>query len=1097
MKPFCVALFFALSACLSIQAEEKSDIDSAEVKALLGSYQDAFGHSATGLAYHNRLDGPNGDAVLSSPEEIARQEVRGKSMPWGYGSGIQDIALENGQVLFALCEAYDATGDEFFVAEARRLFDAMQILARISPEPGFVPRGPHPDGKSYYPDSSRDQHAAYIEALWRFGKTTLATEEDKAFIADTLDKIARRMEKNDWKIMNEDSSARAHVGFTWKQFTTVGAISLLSSLAQVADATGDPHWQELYQTYSDEKDGERWTKWLATEALEIGPPLTLYSNQFSQALTALRRIEKDPARKKQLAEFQRRWAERALEANVFDPEKWRRLDWAADRDEEETQALIDPLGLDLTKTYTVLDLYNGYDRSLWEHPDSRTQGVMHKLCFGLCTVALHGALLSDDPGLRERVLPIVGRMVKEFSEHHQNYRGGENFNRTVILGLLALGETPHAAAAAIPEMPVAKSTGWGPCMDVTIVGDRLYAIGKGKLYTADITDPKNPKKLGELSGLGNTRQIVVGEGIAYITAREDGVFIIDVKDPAKPTLLCHYDSIELATGVDLAGDILFVAQRHYGIEQVDVSDPKNPRHLSSIRTGEAQSIVYRDGFVYTGVWGSSEVVVVDMHDARSPKIVSKTPLDGYGDGLCVHDGMLYAATGHHSREAHREEGDPGYGRGHGLEIFDLSDPAKPTFVSRVKFPKFYAIGFDMWDVSVVNGHAFVADTHNGIFVVDVRDPKAPAIVGRTQLDIPEGKEEPALFGGLAVGDGVIYGAGGWTDLHLIDAPEIASPIAKEPGKLPVIGPEVEPDNERILATYRPGGQVWSVAMASDLPYAVAACGSAGIHVVRIGEGTFDPVSVVPTDDFTTCVCIQGRTVFAAEGTGGMSIWDLSPDGQLTRKGVYDAKGKRVRYVAVPEPGKHALLEVGSGRLHIVDLADPTQPRVVLEDSRHGLFYGYQLLDHLVEGRYAGAFWHVSGLHWYDLSTDPPTYQGNHPTGRFGMTEGLVPFQGKLLATRRRGYVRFDFAEGGDFTDLPVQRVPDTRLVGKPTLYENHLYVADRVFGRVFIVDMMDPDNPTLIDSFETPGNPGRIKTTDHGYLLPNGYEGLSLCRVVE
>ena len=60
---------------------------------------------------------PSGVAASRSPEEIARQEVRGKSMPWGYGSGIQDIALENGQVLFALCEAYDAIGDEYFAAE--------------------------------------------------------------------------------------------------------------------------------------------------------------------------------------------------------------------------------------------------------------------------------------------------------------------------------------------------------------------------------------------------------------------------------------------------------------------------------------------------------------------------------------------------------------------------------------------------------------------------------------------------------------------------------------------------------------------------------------------------------------------------------------------------------------------------------------------------------------------------------------------------------------------------------------------------------------------------------------------------------------------
>ena len=132
----------------------------ADAGDLFEVYKSAFGHPATGLMYHHRLDGPGGIAVLSSPEEIARGEVGGKPMPYGYGSGIQDIALENGQLLFALCEAHERTGDARFAARARDLFAAMRALARISPEPGFVPRGPHPDGKSYYPDSSRDQHAA-------------------------------------------------------------------------------------------------------------------------------------------------------------------------------------------------------------------------------------------------------------------------------------------------------------------------------------------------------------------------------------------------------------------------------------------------------------------------------------------------------------------------------------------------------------------------------------------------------------------------------------------------------------------------------------------------------------------------------------------------------------------------------------------------------------------------------------------------------------------------------------------------------------------------------------------------------------------------
>lgn len=410
--------------------------DRGMVKRLLDDYQRAFGSPATGLMYHHRLDGPKGIAVLSTPEEIARGEVAGKSMPYGYGSGIQDVALENGQVLFALCEAHAATGDVYFADKARALFASLQALARISPEPGFVPRGPHPDGKSYYANSSRDQHAAYLEALWRYGRSPLATGADRRFIADTLGKIAARMERNDWRIMVEDNSAQAHVGFTWKQFTTTGSITLLSALALVADATNDPHWREQYERFSAEKNGERWSKWLHPDALAMDQPLTLYADQFCQSLTVLRRCEKDVARQKQIAEFQRRWAIHALESNVFDTKHWRRLDWAGERDEAATKAQLAPLGLDLNKPMTVLELYDAYDRQVWSQPKTEAFRTMHKLCFGLTTVALHGALLSEDAELVRRVKPTVERMVREFSEHQTAYDGGENFNRTVILGLL-------------------------------------------------------------------------------------------------------------------------------------------------------------------------------------------------------------------------------------------------------------------------------------------------------------------------------------------------------------------------------------------------------------------------------------------------------------------------------------------------------------------------------------------------------------------------------------------------------------------------------------------------------------------------------------
>ncbi|MBS0208020.1 MAG: hypothetical protein JSS27_03605 [Planctomycetes bacterium] len=627
-------------------------------------------------------------------------------------------------------------------------------------------------------------------------------------------------------------------------------------------------------------------------------------------------------------------------------------------------------------------------------------------------------------------------------------------------------------------------------MDVAVVGDRAFVIGGGKLHVLDIVTPDQPKVLGSLDGLGNTRQIAVSNGVAFVSARESGLFVVDVRD-TQPKLITRYDSIEFATGVAVAGHVLFIAQRQYGVELVDVTDVRHPRHLSTVRTGEAQSIAYHDGMLYTGVWGSSEVVTVDVRDPLHPRLVSKAPLDGYGDGLAVHGGLLFAATGHHSRQPHRNPEDAGYGMGHGLELFSLADPAQPKFLGRVKFPRFYAVGLDMWGVKVKGKTAFVSDTHNGMFIVDVSEPAAPRIVSRTELPTPPGKPHADCVGGFGLVKDYIYAAGATTALHIIEAIGVARPVTNELGVLPAI-PAAEPTSNPNI--FRPGGQVHAVAVRGDL--AVAACGSAGIHVVRTGKA-LSPLSATPTEGFASDVAIVGDSVFVAEGEAGMAIYDLDKDGRLTKRGRYPAKALPVRHLALPAPGRFALIEVGGSTLQILDVADRSRPRLALEDKRFGLLYGNQLCDQLVDGRYAAAFWHASGVHWYDLGGTEPVFAGQHPAGRFDMLNGLSVFQGEVVTPRHGGLVFFAQNVTGDFDSLPVVRISGVRLSGRISVSGHRLALANRATGEVFIVDVTDRLKPKLIEKRSTDGNPGLISFTASGVLIPAGYNGLEFCPLAE
>lgn len=672
--------------------------------------------------------------------------------------------------------------------------------------------------------------------------------------------------------------------------------------------------------------------------------------------------------------------------------------------------------------------------------------------------------------------------------------------RFVVEGLLLLllGIAPGHGATPGSEYGTALETVVIPeikrCQAVEVSGDRLYATGAGEFHILDLSRPLNPTMLGTLSGLGNTRQIFVRDDIAYVTARQDGLWLIDVSDEARPEILSHYDTVEMATGIWVSGSVAFVATRCYGVEIVDVSDPRKPAHLSTLKTGEAQSCWARDGFLYIGDWAPKKLLIADVRNPREPKIVGEGLLDGYGDGGCLSGDLCFAATGHHSRAEQEEDRE---GRGHGLEIFDVSDPTKPERISGVKFPPSYVIHNDMWMSRVAGEHCVVADTWNGLFVVHIADPEKPDIVAHAVLPVLPGKDAPDPVGGIALGDGVIYAAGIYSGLYVVPAPGMASPVVPEPDRAPVI-PEAtrsgSSEDERFLS-YRPEGQVRSVSLVEDVAW--SACGEAGIQAIRVGDESLEPLSAtLPDEGEVWHVSVSGDRLYAAESAGGLGIYRIGDDFRLAEIGRLRIRDRNVKQVVCPAPGKFALLHCGSARTLIADVSDPSAPEIVFEDSQVGLFYGDQLVPELMGGKYLVAYWHRSGPAWYDVSGTKPTLLGNSPDERlFSWTNGACALGDRLLVVQRGDYYVLEPGDRRNVDQLPGYGPPRHHLSGRPTANPdgNRLALAKRHERRIEVFDIADLENPVLIREHELFGHPGACAFWQGERLLvPAGYEGLLL-----
>lgn len=671
-----------------------------------------------------------------------------------------------------------------------------------------------------------------------------------------------------------------------------------------------------------------------------------------------------------------------------------------------------------------------------------------------------------------------------------------------LVGAAALLLSAFSPTFGAETLTESGKSGLGHCHDAAVAGSLLVAVGRGSLYTADLSNPLKPRLLGRLDGLGAVRQVVISDGIAYVAAREDGLAIVNVRDPAHPRLLARFDTLEKATGVAVAGNLCFVACRYYGVQIIDITDPARPAHLAiAFPTLEAQSVAWSDGCLYAGIWATREVAVADVGNPLRPREIARIALDGYGDGVAVRNGVLYAATGHHSRAFsglhfdRTQQNRPGWGQGHGLELWDVRNPSRPRLLSRYKTRPFYQGVPDMWSVDVVDGIALLTDTFNGVEAVDVRDPAQPKPLARFIL--PGGK--PA--GGLGVGAGVLYVAGLETDLHIVPLPAVRPEPVKTVSTtaIPPRAPD-ENNGQNGQRRFCPGGQIREIAALTDGSFALAA-GDRGVHLVRL-EPVPSVIATLPTRGAARSVSVCDDLLgvsesMDADGKGGVSFWRLQAGTSPRLLGRWQGGDSAVMQVVIPPPGRWAIIEKNIRELAVLDLADPSRPKEVAAWSGPGIFYGPQIASAAVDGRYLAWWWHTGGPYWLDLAAPghPAPLRpiaGNLHSGVTGVTVD----SDAALVLSRDGVIRIRPDDRRELRELPLMRLAKNRfnrrnINGQAAGDGRFLWYANAAWSMISVAELPQSGSEIrLLDVVRTPGNPGRPLISHGLVVIPDGYEGI-------
>jgi len=625
------------------------------------------------------------------------------------------------------------------------------------------------------------------------------------------------------------------------------------------------------------------------------------------------------------------------------------------------------------------------------------------------------------------------------------------------------------------------------CME----GNTLFCGAGQTLYALDATEPLNPKILSKTNISGLIRQITAQNGYVFAACRESGVWIFDVKDPHNISVVTRYDPVELSTGIEVAGDVLFLGTRQNGVECVDISDIKNPTHIRIEKTEESQSVTYRDGILYSGEWGMHCISVIDASDMSKLKTLKKVNLQGYGDGVWTFGNYLYASTGHHLTDKKLSQ-EQRNGNGHGLEIFDITDPVNPKPVSRIGFDNSYVRSVDYWTPRPCSDGKYVicADSFNGLYVVDASNPKEPKTISRLHFKRDDGRD--AAVSSIAVGNGVVYTTV-FSDFGLLalDCPE-AKPCVKEKGAFPTNCNYRFPystDKSSHFVAWKPDvySPVRGLSANGDILY--AACSYGGLHILKLDKkGNHVQIGKGPMK-YAGDVKYKNGRLFVAEGFEGLGVYQVEKNGALKEIGRFNSfsKGKDLDvclWVFTPDD-KYVVASTRVGGNYYIDIENFPEMKMV---ARLGSGPGW---DKYVSDKADSKGWypctrHKAGIFWINLKEEK--LKEIKDTGLLpSLSDGVCSFKNdKFICCHHKQMYIFTSDSIGEEKESIGEG-----FEGMP-MWDGgkRLSLTFRLRKKISMVDISSEVNPSLLWTEDCCGYPETPTFWKGKLAVPCGYQGL-------
>ena len=539
--------------------------------------------------------------------------------------------------------------------------------------------------------------------------------------------------------------------------------------------------------------------------------------------------------------------------------------------------------------------------------------------------------------------------------------------------------------------------------------------------------------------------VSVNGSLAYI-GEGASLSILDISDPAQPVRRAYVPLPQNPRDIHAAGSLVLVALGADGLQIIDVSNPDQPVLRRSYRTsGSVQQVQVSGSRAYLieeQDAGKLSLHVLDVSNPDTP--IFRGSYKGLEDAeeLQVVGSLAYISSS--ARQ--------------GLLIIDVSNPDLPTLRGS------FRTSGEPVDLAVVGQRAYLIDQSginaNTLRILDVSNPAAPSLLGSYS-------QTPLSVASISVSGTTVYIAQHQSqELLIVDAGNPATPV--------------------LSGSYTAGALVNTVtATTNTLSLATAN----GLELVDASKAD-NPVrrGTYVSGERISRIQVVDKLVYAVAKDSGLLIYDVSDPAQPRLHGSFDQLNldfaEQVEDVRVQ--GDRAYL-VTSNSLRILDVSNPTQP------TQLGAYEDVALIRVEVVGTLAYVL-SLSKLVILDVSNPAnPTlrtdYQlPNAPASDMELVGNLVYVPVECFFCDAWLYI-IDVSDPSHPVDHGSTNVPQVHNV---TVRGNLAYVAGYP---VEIIDVSDPDVPTPLNSYRTPGEAEDLEIFGARAYIADGTAGVHVAEL--